>query len=87
LQRALLLDKLPADPLALAAELRCAAVITDHRLMDAALVGRLHAAGLRAMVYTVNDGGRAQTLQALGIDGLVTDAVDRLGPGASAQLR
>ncbi|MBN8490160.1 MAG: glycerophosphodiester phosphodiesterase [Burkholderiales bacterium] len=85
LQRALLLDKLPADPLALASELRCVAVITDHRLMDAALVGRLHAAGLRAMVYTVNDGGRAQALQALGIDGLVTDAVDRLGPGA--QLR
>ena len=87
LQRALLLDKLPADPLALAAELGCVAVITEHRLMDDTLVGRLHAAGLRAMVYTVNDGDRAQTLQALGIDGLVTDAVDRLGPGAAAQLR
>ena len=87
LQRALLLDKLPTDPLALAEELRCVAVITDHRLMDATLVGHLHAAGLRAMVYTVNDGERAQALQLLGIDGLVTDAVDRLGPGASAQLR
>ena len=87
LQRALLLDKLPDDPLAMAAELGCVAVITDHRLMDAALVGRLHAAGLRAMVYTVNDAGRAQALQALGVDGLVTDAVDRLGPGAAPQLR
>jgi glycerophosphoryl diester phosphodiesterase len=87
LQRALLLDKLPADPLALASELRCVAVITDHRLMDAPLVARLHAAGLRAMVYTVNDAGRAQVLQASGLDGLVTDAVDRLGPGASDQLR
>jgi glycerophosphoryl diester phosphodiesterase len=87
LQRALLLDRLPADPLALAAELGCCAVITDHKLMDAALVGRLHAAGLKAMVYTVNDEARAQALQAIGIDGLVTDAVDRLGPGAATQLR
>jgi glycerophosphoryl diester phosphodiesterase len=87
LQRALLLDELPADPLALARELRCSAVITDHRLMDASLLARLLAAGLRAMVYTVNDAARAQALQAIGLDGLVTDAVDRLGPGAGSQLR
>ena len=80
LQRALLLDKLPDDPLTLAAELGCVAVITDHRLMDASLAGRLHAVSLRAMVYTVNDAGRAQALRAVGIDGLVTDAVAELGP-------
>jgi glycerophosphoryl diester phosphodiesterase len=85
LQRALLLDHLPDDPLALARELQCAALITDHELMDAALVARLHAAGLRALVYTVNDAQRAKVLLDIGIDGIVTDAVDRLGPGA--QLR
>ena len=85
LQRALLLDQLPEDPLAPALALQCAALITDHGLMDAALVARLHAAGLRALVYTVNDAQRAQALLDIGVDGIVTDAVDRLGPGA--QLR
>ena len=85
LRRALLIDKLRPDALALAAELGCVALITDHKLMDAALAARVHAAGLRALVYTVNDAARAGQLLAMGIDGLVTDAVDRLGPGL--QLR
>ena len=83
LARALLLDRLPADPVAAALQLQCAALITDHRLMDAPLVAALHAAGLRALVYTVNDPDRAQALIDEGIDGIVTDAVDRLGPGAA----
>ena len=82
LQRALLLDQPNAGALELATALGCVALITHHKMMDEALVSRVHAAGLRAMVYTVNEGPRAQALQALGIDGLVTDAVDRLGPGA-----
>lgn len=82
LQRALLLDQPHAGALELATALGCVALITHHKMMNEALVSRVHAAGLRAMVYTVNEGPRAQALQALGIDGLVTDAVDRLGPGA-----
>ena len=35
-----------------------------------------------ALVYTVNDPAEAQRLDALGIDGIVTDAVDRFSPGA-----
>jgi glycerophosphoryl diester phosphodiesterase len=85
LRRALLIDKLRPDALDRAAALGCVALITDHKLMDAALAARVHAAGLRALVYTVNDAARAGQLLALGIDGLVTDAVDRLGPGL--QLR
>jgi glycerophosphoryl diester phosphodiesterase len=85
LRRALLLDQLRPDALELAAELGCVALITDHKLMDAALAARAHAAGLRALVYTVNDTRRAQQLLQWGIDGVVTDAVDRLGPGL--QLR
>ena len=80
LPRALLLDKLPDDALLLAGELGCVAVITDHKLMDAALIARLHGAGLRALVYTVNEPERAQQLLALGIDGIVSDAVDRFVP-------
>jgi glycerophosphoryl diester phosphodiesterase len=80
LPRALLLDTLPSDAIDLALRLRCMALITHHKLMDAAWVQRLHAAGLRAMVYTVNEPARAQELRAWGIDGLVTDAVDRFSP-------
>ncbi len=78
LERALLLDKLPADPVAAAQALGCVALITEHRLMSAGLLQRLHAAGLRALVYTVNDATVAGPLIAQGIDGIVTDAVDRL---------
>ncbi len=80
LPRALLLDTLPADAVDRAVELRCVALITHHKLMDAALVARIHAAGMRAMVYTVNEAERARQLLACHIDGLVTDAVDRFSP-------
>jgi glycerophosphoryl diester phosphodiesterase len=80
LPRALLLDTLPDDAIEQAQALGCVALITNHQRMDAALVARIHAAGMHAMVYTVNQPRRAQVLQAWGIDGIVTDAVDRLSP-------
>jgi glycerophosphoryl diester phosphodiesterase len=61
----------------MALELRCMALITHHKLMDAALVARIHGAGMRAMVYTVNDPEHARQLLACRVDGMVTDAVDR----------
>jgi glycerophosphoryl diester phosphodiesterase len=80
LPRALLLDTLPDDAIEQAQDLGCVALITNHQLMCAALVSRIHAAGLRAMVYTVNQPQRAQLLRSWGIDGIVTDAVDRFSP-------
>jgi len=82
LPRALLLDTLWPDCMAVAEALGCVAVITNHALMDAALIAQIHGAGRRALVYTVNEPARAQELLALGIDGIVTDAVDRLSPFA-----
>jgi glycerophosphoryl diester phosphodiesterase len=82
LPRALLLDKLPADWFATAQGLGCAAVITHFSLMDSAVIKRLHDAGMRAMVYTVNDADEVQRLLALGIDGIITDAVDKFDPNA-----
>ena len=66
-----------------AIDLGCVAVVANHGLMDAALIDRLHTAGLRALVYTVNDAARAQALIDDGIDGIITDAVDRVGVGSS----
>jgi glycerophosphoryl diester phosphodiesterase len=84
LPRALLLDALPEGWLDEACSLGCVAVVAEHRLMDAALAAQLRGASLRAACYTVDDAARAEALLALGIDGLITDAVDRLGPGSAS---
>ncbi|HEY1131995.1 MAG TPA: glycerophosphodiester phosphodiesterase [Roseateles sp.] len=83
LPRALLLEELWHGWPEAAAALDVVAVITDWQLMDRALIERLHARGWRALVYTVNDASVAERLIADGIDGIITDAVDRLGPGSS----
>jgi glycerophosphoryl diester phosphodiesterase len=78
--RALLLDTLWDGWFSVLQELGCVAAVTNFRLMDAALLRQLHAGGLKALCYTVNDPQDAARLQALGVDGLITDAVDRLRP-------
>ena len=83
LPRALLLDTLRDGWFEQAQALGCVAVVTNHALMDAALIGRLHGAGLRAMVYTVNEAADVQRLIGLGIDAMITDAVDRFAPGGA----
>ena len=83
LPRALLLDALPPDWQATARALGCVAIVTHHTLMDAKLLAQAHAAGWRALVYTVNEPSDAQRLLALGIDGLITDAVDRFAPATA----
>ena len=80
LPRALLLDKLWDGWPEAAEALAVVAVITNYRLMDHALIERLHAKGWRALVYTVNDEAIAQRLIADGIDGLITDRVDLFHP-------
>jgi glycerophosphoryl diester phosphodiesterase len=84
LPRALLLDQLWPGCIDLATSLSSVAIITNHKLMDAPLLARIHAAGQCALVYTVNDPVRARELRALGIDGIVTDAVDVFDPRALA---
>jgi glycerophosphoryl diester phosphodiesterase len=83
LPRALLLDELWRGWEAVAQALGCVAVITHHRLMDSALVAQLRANGWRALCYTVNEPADADRLLALGIDGIVTDAVDRFAPASA----
>ena len=80
LPRALLLDALKPGWLDQAKHLGCVAVVTHHPLMDEVTLAAIHNAGMKAMVYTVNDAARAEELIAQGIDGLITDAVDRFKP-------
>jgi glycerophosphoryl diester phosphodiesterase len=83
LPRALLLDRFWDGWFDVAAQLGCVGVIASFEMIDAALVERLHGAGLRAAAYTVNEEAEARRLIDLGIDGIVTDAVDRFAPAGS----
>jgi glycerophosphoryl diester phosphodiesterase len=47
-----------------------------------AVLQRLHGAGQWAMCYTINDDSGARALLAMGLDGLITDAVDHFAPHA-----
>ena len=80
--RALLLDTLWDGWEAVATQLGCIGVVTNHRLFDAALAARLRALGLHGACYTVNDATEAQRLVQLGVASVITDAVDTLAPTA-----
>jgi len=80
LPRALLLDTLWDGWFERALALECVAVVADQKLFDRAMVERLHGAGMRAMAYTVNDEHAANALLGIGLDALITDAVDRFAP-------
>ncbi len=82
--RALLLETLRDGWLDEALALGCVAVVADHTVLDAAAVARMHGAGLRALCYTVNEPDDARRLLAAGIDGLITDAVDRFSPSSDS---
>jgi glycerophosphoryl diester phosphodiesterase len=88
LPRALLLERLHDGWLDAARALGCVAVVTNHQVTDAAAIAAAHSAGLRLACYTVDDVAEAERLLAAGVDGLITDAVDRFVPGAHrVQLR
>jgi glycerophosphoryl diester phosphodiesterase len=82
LPRALLLDSLSPGWLDQARALSCVAVVANFNLYGREMVERLHGAGLWALAYTVNDPSPARWLLGLGLDGLITDAVDRFSPHA-----
>jgi glycerophosphoryl diester phosphodiesterase len=80
--RGLLLDTLWSGWEAAAEHAGAVAVVTNYTVMTRTLADALHATGRRALCYTVNDPSVAQWLLAAGVDGLITDAVDRFAPGA-----
>ena len=87
LPRALLLDKLADGWFEAALRLSCRAVVTHHGLMDARLAARLHEAGLRALVYTVNTPDAVAAMRAAGVDGIITDEVQRFSEQARNRAR
>ncbi len=80
LPRALLLDSLRTGWFDEARALGCVGMVANHAVMDASVVAQVHSAGMRALVYTVNDPAEVRRLVGIGIDGIITDAVDRFSP-------
>ncbi len=77
LPRALLLDALADGWRDTARALGCVAMVFNHRRLDLGWIAPLQAEGLRVLAYTVNEPSDAQGLIDAGIDGLITDAIDR----------
>ncbi|HEY0878917.1 MAG TPA: glycerophosphodiester phosphodiesterase [Zeimonas sp.] len=80
LPRALLFDELPDDWLERCRALGCVALDAHHSVLDAGRIAQAHGAALRVLAYTVNDAERACALFDAGLDVLITDAIDRIGP-------
>ncbi len=87
LPRALLLDELTPGWFEQASDLGCAGVVMNQELIDAQSADSLHEAGLFLLSYTVNEARLAERLLRWGVDGLITDVMDRAGWPLDDQLR
>jgi len=76
----MLFEALPADWLAPVRRLGCVAAVLHHALVTPDRVAAAHAEGCRLLAYTVNDPATVCRLIAAGVDGIITDAVDRFAP-------
>jgi glycerophosphoryl diester phosphodiesterase len=78
--RAWLADQWPDDWQARVARAACVAVDLKHTLVSSERVEALRAQGLRLLAWTVNEPNRLDTLYKLGVDTIITDAIDILVP-------
>ncbi|MFT3798610.1 glycerophosphodiester phosphodiesterase [Microbacterium sp.] len=75
ISRLVILKMLPADVVEAALEVGARGVVVDRRALAARpeIVGALHAADLRVIVYTLNTDRQWNAVTSLGVDGIVTD--------------
>jgi glycerophosphoryl diester phosphodiesterase len=78
LPRGMLFEAVPDDWLRIVRELDCVSLHASHKHLTAELVAEIRAAGLRVLVYTVNDPERAALLAQWGVDMICTDRIDML---------
>ena len=83
LPRGLLLHHWDEAVWAVTAALECQALICHFDLWNAERVQHAQRQGLRTLSYTVNEDAQARHLLALGVDGIITDRVDRFPPDAA----
>jgi len=80
LPRGLLLDEWDDNWQAMTQALACVSIHLNHELLDEARTTMLKQAGLRILVYTVNQPERAHQLLQWGVDAICTDRIDTIGP-------
>ncbi|MBI3149473.1 MAG: glycerophosphodiester phosphodiesterase [Betaproteobacteria bacterium] len=78
LPRGLLLDEPAEGWLLRAARLGCKSIHLNQRHATPERITTGHQAGFRLLAYTVNDPARAAELLGAGMDGIFTDALDRI---------
>jgi len=76
--RGLLVSALNADWRLRAVRLGAAALVADHKSLDAAIARAVKEAGLPLLAYTVNHAVRAADLFAWGVDGIISDVPDAI---------
>lgn len=69
-----------ADRLDVLERLGCVSLHCKHQLLDASQVREVRAAGYALLCWTVNDPDIARRVLDWGADGVITDALDRIGP-------
>ena len=78
--RALLVHHTNNGWLTTAHQLKCSACVLYHELVTPALLEQVRSHGMRILVYTVNDAHEVNRLIETGVDGIITDAIDRFDP-------
>jgi len=80
LPRAFLVDHYDDATIDVARALECIALDVKHTLLTPERVGAIKAAGLHLLAWTVNERASVDRLRALGVDTIITDAVDVIAP-------
>ena len=80
LPRGLLVGRLPPRWREMLRDLECVALHANHRVLSARIVEEAHRSGAAVLAWTVNDRRAAKKLLGWGVDCLVTDRLDRIGP-------
>jgi len=75
--------RLPAKAAARVRSGGCEAIMSHRLLVSRRLVESVHAAGGQVYVWTVDDAERIRTLEALGVDGVITNDPRLFAPRAS----
>ena len=80
LPRGMLVGRIPGDWQARMQDLGCVALHCNYRHLSEPLAAEIRAAGYALLCWTVNDPGEAGKLFDWGVDCIVTDRLDRIGP-------
>jgi glycerophosphoryl diester phosphodiesterase len=83
LPRGYLVSKIPDDWLDTMKRLACVSLHCDYKSLSEKRAAEIHGAGYAILLWTVNEPAIARQMLGFGADCLVTDALDRIGPGFS----